>query len=171
MNTYIYENELLFKLLKREGFIILNKKIKELLKELTEIKYLFSLKLLFKNFQNNFSSQILINSLKALSEPTQFDYYSKESIIRLELQLKTLVIVLKKICFSPIILSKELWNKIYDSLIKFVKIHQKMIQVIEIRVDNNFRLSFNQFNQQNNNNNNKNIINKYIIILIFYWFT
>ncbi|PKK79037.1 hypothetical protein RhiirC2_860864 [Rhizophagus irregularis] len=160
MNAYIYENELLLKL-EKEGFITPDEKVKELLKELTEIKYLFSLKLLFENFQNNFSSQILINSLKALSDPTQFDYYSKESIIRLELHLRTLVIVLERICFSPIILSKELRDKIYNSLTKFVEIHRKTTQVIEIGVDNNFRSSFNQFNQQkDNNNNDNNIINK-----------
>ncbi|RGB34424.1 hypothetical protein C1646_815387 [Rhizophagus diaphanus] len=160
MNAYIYENELLLKL-EKEGFITPDLKVKELLKELTEIKYLFSLKLLFEKFQNNFSSQILINSLKALSEPTQFDYYSKESIIRLELHLRTLVIVLERICFSPIILSKELRDKIYNSLSKFVEIHRKTTQVIEIGVDNNFRSSFNQFNQQkDNNNNDNNIINK-----------
>ncbi|PKY27732.1 hypothetical protein RhiirB3_443561 [Rhizophagus irregularis] len=160
MNAYIYENELLLKL-EKEGFITPDEKVKELLKELTEIKYLFSLKLLFENFQNNFSSQILINSLKALSDPTQFDYYSKESIIRLELHLRTLVIVLERICFSPIILSKELRDKIYNSLTKFVEIHRKTTQVIEIGIDNNFRSSFNQFNQQkDNNNNDNNIINK-----------
>jgi tetratricopeptide (TPR) repeat protein len=158
MNTFIYENEIILKL-EKEGFITPDEKVKELIKELTEIKNLFTLKLLFENFENNFSPQILINSLKALSDPTSFDYYSKESIIKLELHLRTLVAVLERICFSPIILSKDLRDKVYNSLTKFVEIHRKTTQIIEIGVDNNFRSSFNQFNQQKDNDD-KNIINK-----------
>ncbi|PKY33619.1 hypothetical protein RhiirB3_495675 [Rhizophagus irregularis] len=49
------------------------------------------------------------------------------------------------------ILSKELRDKVYNSLAKFAEIHRKTTQVIEIGLGNNFRPNFNQFNQQNNN--------------------
>ncbi|PKY30227.1 hypothetical protein RhiirB3_447205, partial [Rhizophagus irregularis] len=57
----------------------------------------------------------------------------------------------QRICFSPIVLSKELRDKVYNSLAKFAEIHRKTTQVIEIGLDNNFRRNFNQFNQQSNN--------------------
>src|SRR5437879_4794467 len=87
------------------------------LKVLTKIKSLYALKLLFENLQNKFSSQVLINSLKALADPVSFDHHSKEIISRLELHLRTLVAVLEQIYFSlsspsPIVLSKELQNKV-----------------------------------------------------------
>ncbi|RIA87515.1 hypothetical protein C1645_740073 [Glomus cerebriforme] len=113
-------------------------KVKELIKDLTETKSLYALKLLFENFQCKFSSQVLINSLKALANPTLFDYYSKENIARLELHLRTLVAVLEQICFSPTVLSKDLQDNVCHSLSKFAEIHQKTTQVTEI-VNNNFQ--------------------------------
>ena len=40
------------------------------------------------------------------------------------------MVVLEKICFSQIHLTKELRDKIYNSLAKFAEIHQKTTQVI-----------------------------------------
>ncbi|PKC67051.1 TPR-like protein [Rhizophagus irregularis] len=152
--TILYENmsnnRILLKL-EEDGFITPDEKAKELIKELSEIKYLYALKVLFENLQNEFSSQSLINSLEALIDPTSFNYYSKESMARLELHLRTWVLVLERICFLPIVLSKELRDKVYNSLAKFAEIHRKTTQVIEIGLDNNFRRNFNQFNQQSNN--------------------
>jgi hypothetical protein len=127
----IYENQLLFKL-EMDRFITPDEKVQELMKELTKTKNLYTLKLLFENLQNEFSSQTLINSLKALANPTLFNYYSKENIIRLELHLRTWVAVLEQIHFSPssIVLSKDLQDKIYNSLAKFAEIHHKTTQVI-----------------------------------------
>ena len=80
-------------------------------------------KLFFENLQNKFSSQSLIDSLKALADPTPFDHYSKEILARLELHLRTLAAVLEQIYFSlsspsPIVLTKDLQNKVYNSLAK-----------------------------------------------------
>ncbi|PKK62003.1 hypothetical protein RhiirC2_855949, partial [Rhizophagus irregularis] len=151
--TILYENlsnnRILLKL-EEDGFITPDEKAKELIKELSEIKYLYALKVLFENLQNEFSSQVLANSLEALVD-TPFNHYSKECVARLELHLRTLVTVLERICFSPIVLSKELRDKVYNSLAKFAEIHRKTTQVIEIGLDNNFRQNFNQFNQQSNN--------------------
>jgi hypothetical protein len=144
------KNRILLKL-EEDGFITPDEKVKELIKELSEIKYLYALKLLFENLQNEFSSKSLINSLEALIDPTSFNYYSKESMARLELHLRTWVTVLERICFSPIILSKELRDEVYNSLAKFSEIHRKTTQVIEIGLDNNFRSNFNQFNRNNIN--------------------
>src|SRR6266511_4006902 len=83
--------------------------------------------------------QILRDSLVTLADSTPFDYYSKESMIRLELHLRKLVAVLERICFSQIRLSKELRERVYDSLAKFVEIHQKTTQVIEDGLEHIFK--------------------------------
>ncbi|PKB99903.1 hypothetical protein RhiirA5_505468, partial [Rhizophagus irregularis] len=150
--TIFYENMLnnhILLKLEEDGFTTPDDKVEELLKNLTKPSYLYALKLLFENLQNEFSSQVLENSLEALVD-TSFKHYSKESVARLELHLRILVTVLERICFSPIVLSKELRDKVYNSLAKFAEIHRKTTQVIEIGLDNNFRTNFNQFNQQNN---------------------
>src|SRR6266498_1478505 len=79
-------------------------------------------------------------------------------MIRLELHLRTWVTVLERICFKPIMLSKELRDRIYNSLTEFAEIHRKTTQVIEIGLDNIFRS--NQFNQQNNDQDEQIIIKK-----------
>ncbi|PKY57571.1 hypothetical protein RhiirA4_478720 [Rhizophagus irregularis] len=69
--------------LEEDGFITPDEKVKELIKELTGIKYLFNLKLLFEDLQNEFSNQVLIDSLFALADPAPFNlYYSKEELSR-----------------------------------------------------------------------------------------
>ncbi|EXX64150.1 hypothetical protein RirG_145560 [Rhizophagus irregularis DAOM 197198w] len=120
----VSNNRILLKL-EEDGFITPDDKVEELLKNLTKPSYLYALKLLFENLQNEFSSQVLENSLEALVD-TSFKHYSKG------------------------ILSKELRDKVYNSLAMFAEIHRKTTQVIEIGLDNNFRTNFNQFNQQNN---------------------
>src|SRR5204862_4729659 len=120
---------------------------KELIKELTEIEYLYALKLLFDNKLNQFSPQVLRDSLVALADPSPFDYYSKQSVARLELHIRTLVAVLEQICVTPMILSKELRDKVYDSLTKFAEIHRKATQIMQKGIYNKFRSNFNQFNQ------------------------
>ncbi|EXX50670.1 uncharacterized protein OCT59_016439 [Rhizophagus irregularis] len=154
----MFKNRILIKL-EEDGFITSDDKVEELIKNLTKPSYLYALKLIFENLQNDFSSQILANSLEALID-TPFNHYSKESLARLELHLRTLVMVLERICFSSIILSKELRNKVYNSLTKFAEIHRKTTQVFEIGVDNNFRSNYNLFNQQNNNQDEKVVIKK-----------
>ncbi|PKC13366.1 hypothetical protein RhiirA5_396295, partial [Rhizophagus irregularis] len=128
--TILYENvsnnRILLKL-EEDGLITPDDKVEELLKNLTKPSYLYALKLLFENLQNEFSSQVLENSLEALVD-TSFKHYSKESVARLELHLRILVTVLERICFSPIVLSKELRDKVYNSLAKFAEIHRKTTQ-------------------------------------------
>jgi hypothetical protein len=137
----IYKNQLLLELEKERLTTPDDKVEKLLLNDLTKPKYLYALKLLFENFQNNFSSQILINSLKSLANPDLFDYYSKDYIARLELHLRTWVAVLEQIQFSqpPIVLSKDLQDKVYSSLAKFADIYYKTTQV-----DGNIKLNFRQ---------------------------
>ncbi|PKY58695.1 hypothetical protein RhiirA4_550134, partial [Rhizophagus irregularis] len=122
----VSNNRILLKL-EEDGFITPDDKVEELLKNLTKPSYLYALKLLFENLQNEFSSQVLENSLEALVD-TSFKHYSKESVARLELHLRILVTVLERICFSPIVLSKELRDKVYNSLAKFAEIHRKTTQ-------------------------------------------
>ncbi|PKY53499.1 hypothetical protein RhiirA4_547693, partial [Rhizophagus irregularis] len=61
----MFNNRILLKL-EEDGFITPDEKAKELIKELSEIKYLYALKVLFENLQSEFSSQVLANSLEAL---------------------------------------------------------------------------------------------------------
>ncbi|PKK59644.1 hypothetical protein RhiirC2_871207, partial [Rhizophagus irregularis] len=154
-----FNNSILLKL-EEDGFTTPDEKAEELIKRLAYIKYLYALKLLFENLQNEFSPQILRDTLVALADPTPFDFYAKQSVTRLELHLRTWVTVLERICFSPIVLSKELRDKVYNSLSKFAEIHRKTTQVIEIGLDNNFRSNSNQFSQQNNNQDDQIIINE-----------
>ncbi|RGB38008.1 hypothetical protein C1646_779952 [Rhizophagus diaphanus] len=119
LHENMFNNRILLKL-EEDGFITPDDKVEELLKNLTKLSYLYALKL-----QNEFSSQVLENSLEALVD-TSFKHYSKESVARLELHLRILVIVLERICFSPIVLSKELRDKIYNSLAKFAEIHHTL---------------------------------------------
>ena len=63
-------------------------------------------------------------------------------------------------------LSKELWDGIYNSLARFSEIHQKMTQVMQEGVYNNYKSDFNQFNQQDNEED-ENIVKK---TKLQYWF-
>ncbi|GBC07944.1 hypothetical protein RclHR1_00780024 [Rhizophagus clarus] len=147
-DTNICRNQLFLKL-ENEGFITPDEKVKEIIKELIEPKFLYALKLLFENLQNKFSSQILVSSLKSLANPTLFDYYSEENVARLELHLRTWIAVLERIHFSnpPIVLSKDLLGKVCNSLAKFAEIYYKTIQVVDRS----------NFNQQKDKKYNYNI--------------
>ncbi|PKC02280.1 TPR-like protein [Rhizophagus irregularis] len=146
--------------LEQDGFITPDEKAEELIKNLTKLNYLFALKLLFETPFNQFSDEALRNSLVALADPTPFDYYGKQSMVRLELHIRTWIAVLEKICVTPMRLSKELRDKVYSSLAKFAEIHKKTTQVMQEGIDNNFRSEFNQFNQLHDNKENEDIMNK-----------
>src|SRR4051794_19237631 len=96
----IFNNIILFKL-EEEGFTTPDEKAKELIKELSEIKYLYALKLLFENPLNQFTSKVLRDTLVALADPEPlFDYYDSQSVTRLELHLRTWMAILERICFA-----------------------------------------------------------------------
>ena len=140
-------NHILLKL-DDDGFITPDEKAKQLIIKITEPKFLNALKLLFENPLNKFSSQLLVDSLKHLANPTLFDHHSKEITTRLELHLRTLVAILEQICFSQIVLGKELRDKVYNSLAKFAEFHHKNSQVIEEGFGSSFRPNFNPCNQK-----------------------
>ncbi|PKC15822.1 hypothetical protein RhiirA5_407728 [Rhizophagus irregularis] len=158
-DTCVYKNQLLLEL-EKDGFTTSDDKAEELIKNLTKPKYLHALKLLIENLRNNFSSQILINSLKSLANPDLFDYYSKDYMARLELHLRTWIAVLERIQFSqpPIILSKDLQDKVYNSLMKLSEIYYKTTQV----VDNNLKLNFRQEKDEMYSNYNINFLLIYL---------
>ncbi|GBC00913.1 hypothetical protein RclHR1_00400027 [Rhizophagus clarus] len=146
LHENIYNNRILLKL-EEDEFITPDEKAEQLLKNLTKPKHLYALKLLFENSQNVFSPQILRDALVALADPTPFDYYAKQSIVRLELHLRTWVAVLEQVCFTEMRLSKELRDRIYNSLPKFAEIHRKTTQVMQEGIDNKYTSNFDQFNQ------------------------
>src|SRR3989442_529068 len=124
-------------------------KVEELLKNLSKPKCLYALKILFENTQIKISSQVLTDSLVALADSTPFtNHYSKESVARLELHLRTLVIGLERICFSQIRLTRKFRENVYNSLANFAEIHRKATQVIEEGLENNFKSSLNITQQQ-----------------------
>jgi len=140
--------------LEEDGFTTPDDKVEELLKNLTKPKCLYALKIFFENIQIEFSSRAMTNSIKALADPTPFEFYSKESVAVLELHLRTWVVVLERICFSEMRLSRELREKIYNSLAKFAEIHRKTTQVIEEGLENIFKSNLNINQQQKNDDEN-----------------
>ncbi|CAG8583792.1 11169_t:CDS:2, partial [Funneliformis caledonium] len=137
--------------LEEEGYTTPDEKVEQLITKLTKSKFLYALKLLFENLQNEFSSQILVDSLRSLANPTLFDHHSMEIVTRLELHLRTLVAALEQICFSQIVLGKEIRDKIYDSLAKFAEFHRKNIQVIEEGLVSGLKLKYNPSNHDKDN--------------------
>ncbi|GBC18336.2 hypothetical protein GLOIN_2v1869728 [Rhizophagus irregularis DAOM 181602=DAOM 197198] len=158
--TTSYENisnNIILLKLEEDGFTTPDGKAKELIKELSEIKYLYALKLLFENPLNRFTPKVLRDSLVTLADPKPFDYYDIQSVTRLELHLRTWVAVLEKICFTQMRLSKDLRNRIYNSLPKFVEIHRKTTQIMQEGIDNKYISDFNQFNHRQINNDDDSI--------------
>ncbi|CAG8609650.1 17077_t:CDS:2 [Funneliformis caledonium] len=138
-------NDILLKL-EEDGYITPDEKVEELIRNITEPKFLNAIKLLFENHQNKFSSQTLVDSLRNLANPSLFDQHSKEIEIKLELHLRTLLAALEQICFSQIVICKEVRDIVHNSLTKFAEIHRKNIQFIEEGLDS-LKPKFNQSNQ------------------------
>ncbi|CAB4410389.1 unnamed protein product [Rhizophagus irregularis] len=130
LHENMYNNDILH-MLEQDGFITPDEKVEELSKNLTESKHLYALILLFENTQNQFSPKVLQDTLATLADPTPFDYYAEQSIARLELHLRTLIANLEKIWVTPMRLSTEFRDKIYNCLAKFAEIYQKTTQVIK----------------------------------------
>jgi tetratricopeptide (TPR) repeat protein len=144
--------------LEEDEFTISDKKAITLIKKLDETKSLYTLKLLFEDLKNEFSSQVLIDSLVALADPTPFNlYFTRETITKLELHLRTWIAVLERVCFSPIRLTNELRDKIYNSLTRFTEIHQETIHNIIKGPGYNFQFNFNQKDDKNEKVRNYNI--------------
>ncbi|CAB4426640.1 unnamed protein product [Rhizophagus irregularis] len=150
-------NNFILQKLEADGFTTPNNKAEELESNLTKPEYLYALRLLIEDLTNKFSSTVLTNLLKALADHTPFDHHSMEIVIRLELHLRTLVAVLERICFASIVLTKELRDKVYNSLAKFAEFHRKTTNVISEGLENVFRL--NQFNPSQENDD-ENIFQK-----------
>jgi len=130
-------NHILLKL-EEDGFITPDEKARKFVTKLTVPKFLYVLKLLFETPQNEFSSRLLVGSLENLANPTLFNHHSKEVATRLELHLRTLVAVLEQICFSQIVLGKELRDKVYNSLITLDQIlihsiNRKSVKMIKLQ--------------------------------------
>src|SRR5207245_494679 len=89
LHKNIFNNSILTKL-EEDGLTTPDDRAKELIKNLAKLKNIFALKLLFENKLNQFSQQILQDSLIALADPTPFDYYAIENAARLELHIRTL---------------------------------------------------------------------------------
>ncbi|GBB84806.1 hypothetical protein RclHR1_11380004 [Rhizophagus clarus] len=132
---YKVNNRVLIEL-DENGFTTPDGKARELIKDLTKTKWLYALKLLFEDPLNQFSSEVLRACLIALAEPPTFDYHEKMIVAKLELHMRTLVAVLEQICISTMRLSKELRDKVHNSLPKFAGIHKHAIQVMQEGNDN-----------------------------------
>ncbi|PKY19548.1 hypothetical protein RhiirB3_469216 [Rhizophagus irregularis] len=175
-HTNIFENQVLLKL-EMDGFTTTDEKVKKLIEELVEVKYLYALKLLFEDFQEQISDHVLVKSLEELANPALFkSYYSKESAARLELHIRTWIAALERVLFLEIRLAREIRNQLYNSLAKFAKIHRKTTQVmkeglennirpkidkaVEERLENDFNPNYNSLDHQKNNQGNEKIAKK-----------
>ncbi|PKC58088.1 hypothetical protein RhiirA1_541273 [Rhizophagus irregularis] len=171
--TNIFENQVLLKL-EMDGFTTSDEKVKKLIEELAEVKYLYALKLLFENFQEQISDHVLVKSLEELANPALFkSYYYKESAARLELHIRTWIAALERVLFLEIRLTRETRNQLYNSLAKFAKIHRKTTQVMKEGLENNIRPKINKaveerlendfnpnYNSLKNNQGNEKIAKK-----------
>ena len=82
----------------------------------------------------------------------------------LELHIRTIVAVLEKICITMMHLSKELRDKVYNSLAKFAEIHKRTTQDMKEGFDNNYKYSLNQLNQLQNITNKRNYNIDFLLI-------
>ncbi|PKC65366.1 TPR-like protein [Rhizophagus irregularis] len=98
-NEFASNNSILLEL-EEDGYITPNEKVEVLTKDLTKLKYLFALKLLFENPLNQFLPEVLRNSLISFADPTSFDYYEKRSVARLELHMYLGGSIGKNLCYA-----------------------------------------------------------------------
>ncbi|RIB11926.1 hypothetical protein C2G38_2202133 [Gigaspora rosea] len=89
---------------------------------------------------------MVVESIKQLADSSVFDYYSIETILELELHLRTLVSLIEVICKSKIRIRHELREKIYAQLKNFAEIHFRSTEVNEQGFNNVFRSKFEDFN-------------------------
>ncbi|RIB30050.1 hypothetical protein C2G38_2238525 [Gigaspora rosea] len=111
----------------------------EFIRDLGKLDNLIGFKQLVEDFEIDLPEEILIKALKLLSEASSFEYHSENTMIRLEVHLRTWISTLERVYYFPIILGREIREQIYKHLSDFVDFHHRMINAFKQGVDNSFK--------------------------------
>ncbi|CAG8455448.1 8220_t:CDS:2 [Funneliformis mosseae] len=109
---------------------IMDDQIEELL-DISKPSNLSELKKLAENHPTQWSPKSLISALERLSDTSSYSYTVKETFIIFELHLRTFASVLEVFCQNPIILNRNLRQRLYDSLTEFNDIHHNISSAME----------------------------------------
>ncbi|CAG8564917.1 16239_t:CDS:2 [Funneliformis caledonium] len=109
---------------------IMDDQIEELL-DISKPSNISELKKLAENHPTQWSPKSLISALERLSDTSSYNYTVKETFIIFELHLRTFASVLEVFCQNPIILNRNLRQRLYDSLTEFNDIHHNISSAME----------------------------------------
>ncbi|CAG8756170.1 8697_t:CDS:2 [Gigaspora margarita] len=89
--------------------------------------------------------ELLVYALLLLSDASLFNVkcHTRNTIPRLELHLRTLVVTLEIVFYSPTILTRETREKLYSDLDNFVDIHYRATEMFNQGVNHSFKAKFN----------------------------
>ncbi|CAI2176397.1 2563_t:CDS:2 [Funneliformis geosporum] len=104
---------------------IMDDRIEELL-DISKPSNLSELKKLAENHPTQWSPKSLISALERLADTSPYSYTVKETVVMFELHLRTFASVLEVFCQNPIILNRNLRQRLYDSLAEFNDIHHNI---------------------------------------------
>ncbi|CAG8753730.1 5439_t:CDS:2 [Gigaspora margarita] len=97
----------------------------EFMKDFSNPSNLIKFKQLVEDSEIKLPERILIQALELLSDASSFKYHSENTILYLEIQLRTWMATLERVCYSSIILGCEIREQLYKNLSNFVNIHYK----------------------------------------------
>ncbi|CAG8751626.1 27198_t:CDS:2, partial [Gigaspora margarita] len=110
---------------------------KEFMKDFSEPSNLIGFKLLVEDPEVKFPANLLIDALLLLGNTSSFDCNISNTIPHLELRLRTWVAVLESVFYSPIVLTREIREKLYNNLNSFVDIHYQISKTFSQSNDHN----------------------------------
>ncbi|CAG8443470.1 11293_t:CDS:2 [Dentiscutata erythropus] len=124
----------------------------EFMKDFCKLANLVEFKQLVEDFEIKLPEDVLVKALELLSDISFFKYHSKSTIIRFEVHLRTWMTTLERLYYSPIVLSRETREQLYNRLGDFVKFHHNMTNVFRQGVNNSFKSKAKSNEIANNNN-------------------
>ncbi|CAG8589304.1 18112_t:CDS:2, partial [Dentiscutata erythropus] len=99
---------------------------KELMKDFSEPSNLIGFKLLVEDPEVKFPADLLIDALLLLGNASSFECSIGNTIPHLELRLRTWTTVLETAFYYPIVLNREIREKLYNNLNSFIDIHYQI---------------------------------------------
>ncbi|CAG8636291.1 15777_t:CDS:2, partial [Gigaspora margarita] len=111
----------------------------EFMKDFSKLTNLDGFKQLIEDFEKELTEDILIKALELLSDISFFKYHSKETMIRLEVHLRTWMVTLERLCYLPVVLGREIREQLYSRLSDFIKFHHNMTNVFKQGVNDGFK--------------------------------
>jgi hypothetical protein len=92
---------------------------------------LYELRKLAQDHPTLWSPKSLINTLERLCDTTPYTYTSNDTVIILELHLRTFAAVLEALIQNPVVLHYKLREKLYQQLSEFGNVHHNISVVME----------------------------------------